>query len=108
MPIISKRDQERIRRYQEMTGETAKCFYNISISTELWKKILEKYQVNITPAEHDKDLNQFYWMNPDETVRILSDANPFTENKAITVITVFAKQGVIDWFEELFKERKQD
>ena len=108
MPIISKRDQERIRLYQEMTGETAKCLENISIPRELWVKIIDRYQINNTPAEHDEDLNQFFWMNPDKNVRILSDANPFAESKDITVITVFAKQKVIDWIEELLKQPKRD
>ena len=105
MTTISKRDQERIRRYQEKTGTTAKCLFNISISKELWEKIIGKYQVNKIPAEHDERSVKYYWVNPDETVRILSDANPFTESKSITEITVYAKQEVIDWIEDLFKNR---
>ena len=103
MTIISKRDQERIRRHQDETGETAKCIYGIPISREAWISILVKYQISRTPAEYDPDLNMSYWINPDETVRILSKGNPFTEKYPITEITVYAKPDVVDWIEKQIK-----
>lgn len=103
MTIISKRDQERIRRHQDETGETAKCIYGVQIPVELWGRILEKYQISGTPVECDTDLNMFYWINSDETVRILSRGNPFTEKDPITEITVYARPDVIDWIEKQIK-----
>ncbi len=97
MPIISKRDQERIRKHQQASGETARCFYGIPIPPETWARIAEEYEICAEPLEADADLGQYYWENPDATVRLLTKGDPRDPAGTVTEITVFARQEVVDW-----------
>lgn len=108
MGIISKRDQERIRKHQQATGETARCFYDISISRETWERIVKEYGICESPVEADADLEEFYWENPQATVRLLTKGDPRESVKSVTEVTVFARREVVDWIEGIVEVRKKE
>ena len=105
MTTISKRDQERIRKHRKLTGETAKCFYDIPITRETWDRIVCEYGIGESPVEADANLEEYYWENPDGSIRLLTKSDPRESNKPITEITVFARQEVVDWIEEVIGGR---
>ncbi len=105
MTTISKRDQERIRKHQQLTGETARCFYDISITRETWDRIVKEYDICESPMEADTDLEEFYWENPEGTVRLLTKRDPREFDKSIMEITVFARQEVVEWIETVIGGR---
>lgn len=95
MPIISKRDQERIRKHQEATGETARCFADLSISGKIWSKIVKKYEILKDPLEVDTDLGFCYWENQAGTVRLLTKGDPRDETSIVSEVTVYARPEVV-------------
>lgn len=96
MGIISKRMQDQIRQYQQETGETARCFSEVSISREIWDKIVRGYGISEEPVEVDATLEEYYWENPDATVRLLTKGDPMESGKPVTEITVFAGRKVVE------------
>lgn len=91
MSIISKLDPERIRKLQQKTGETSRRFSEVSITREMWEGIVKEYGICGSPVEVDADLGEFYWENPDGTVRLITKGDPREAGNIITEITVFAR-----------------
>ena len=95
MSIISKRDQDRIRKYQETTGETARCFTDVAISGQTWSDIVQKYGILKEPLEIDTDLEFCYWENRDGSVRLLTKGNPGDKTVVVSEITVYARPRIV-------------
>ena len=109
MGIISKRMQEQIRKYQQETGETAKCFSGISLTKELWEKIAKKYGIPESPLENEDGTGLVYWEGKDGKVRMLTRGNPNESDEPVEEITVYAKPKVVEDIESLlnFKEKNK-
>ncbi len=91
MSIVSKLDPERIRKLQQKTGESSRCFSDVSITREMWERIVKEYGICGSPVEIDAEQGEFYWENPDGTVRLITKGDPREANRPVTEITVFAK-----------------
>ena len=103
MGIISKRDQERIRKHQQTTGETARCFSGISLTKELWDKIAEKYGIPESPLENEDGTGLVYWESKDGKVRMLTRGNPNESEEPVEEITVYAKKEVVEAIGKVLK-----
>ena len=56
MSIVSKLDPERIRKLQQKTGESSRCFSDVSITREMWDRIVKEYGICGSPVKVDADL----------------------------------------------------
>lgn len=107
MFIISKRDQRRIREYQEATGETARGFADVAISAQVWSELIQKYGIIKEPLEIDTDLGFCYWENQDGSVRLLSKGNPGEKTVIVSEITVYAKPEVVSEIDKFLQRVKR-
>ncbi len=108
MTIISKRMQDQIRKYQQETGETARCFSDISLTRELWEKITEKYGIPESPLENEDGTGLIYWESGNGLVRLLTRGNPNESATPIEEITVYAKPKVVDAIGSLLNFKEKD
>ena len=91
MSIVSRLDPERMRKFQQKTGESSRCFSDVSITREMWGRIVKEYGICGSPVEVDTELEEYYWENQDRTVRLITKGDPRESDKPITEITVFAR-----------------
>ncbi|MFA6292201.1 MAG: hypothetical protein WC637_10490 [Victivallales bacterium] len=107
MFIISKRDQARIRKHQEATGETARCFADLAISEQVWSELVQKYGIIKEPLEIDTDLGFCYWENHDGSVRLLTKGNPGDKIVVVSEITVYANPAVVSEIDNFLQRVKR-
>lgn len=85
--------QEQIRKHQQETGETAKCFSGISLTEEIWLKLSETYGIPEKPLENDDGTGLVYWESKDGNVRMLTRGSP--NEGTVNEVTVYAKPDVV-------------
>ena len=95
MGIISRHMQKQIRKYQQETGESAKCFSGISLTKEVWLKLSEEYGIPENPLENEDGTGLIYWESTDGKVRLLTRGNPMEADTPVGEVTVYAKPEVI-------------